>query len=205
MGRLNHQPQSTIFTVGHSNHPLTTFLDLLSAQRIEMLADVRSSPYSRYTAYFGKDGLQQALAGAGIKYLFLGQQLGGRPEGEQFYDAAGYVLYDCLAQSPAFLAGLERLLENAGQYRTALLCSEEDPLSCHRRLLVGRVLGRRGVDVWHIRGDGSLETEGQVTDREWAAAGDADQLTLFDVEEKPAWKSIRSVLVKKRPGSSSTS
>jgi len=192
----------TIWTIGHSNHPLDTFLDLLATHRIEVLVDVRSSPYSRYASHFNKGAIEGALLRRTIKYLFLGDCLGGRAEGEQFYDEQGHVLYDRVADSPAFRGGIDRLLQGAAKFRIALMCGEEDPAECHRRLLVGRVLAGRGVEVTHIRGDGRLQSETQLADEEeFRKTG--GQLTLFDLQETDQWKSTQSVLPKRPPESSS--
>jgi uncharacterized protein (DUF488 family) len=134
--------------------------------------------------------------------LFLGDLLGGRAEGEQFYDDRGHVLYGRLAQSAGFQKGLARLLEGVGTARAALMCGEEDPSGCHRRLLVGRVLRGRGVDVMHIRGDGRVQSEEEVA-REEEFSKTKGQRTLFDMEEADEWKSTQSVLPRKAPASSS--
>ena len=136
-----------IWTIGHSNHPLETFLDLLARHQIEVVVDVRSSPYSRYASQFNREAIRPALRQRAIQYLFLGDLLGGRAEDERFYDDEGRVLYGRLAQSPGFRQGIERLLERRGKSRVAILCGEEDPTDCHRRPLVGRVLQEHGVRV----------------------------------------------------------
>ena len=141
----------TVLTIGHSNHPLGKLLDLLKQHQIEILVDVRSSPHSGYASQFNKEAFQHPLQAEGIRYLFLGNLIGGRPEDEEFYDDDGYVLYDRLAQSPRFQEGITRLMKAIQSCRAALLCSEEDPTNCHRRLLVGRVLREAGVRVLHIR------------------------------------------------------
>jgi len=155
-----------IYTIGHSNHTLDAFLDLLRLHRIEVLIDTRSVPYSRFAPQFNRDALKAAVLGQGMRYGFYGKELGGRPEGDEFYDAQGHVLYSEVAQSPPFQDGLARLIQGAQQYRVALLCSEEDPNVCHRRLLITRVLDGLGVEVAHIRGDGRLESERELQTEE---------------------------------------
>src|SRR5262245_51723499 len=105
---MTSMPRS-IFTIGHSNHPLDTFLALLTQHGIDVLADVRSAPFSRYVPHFNKPNLEQALATTPVKYLYLGQELGGRPEGAEFYDQEGHALYGLVAKAPFFLRGVERL------------------------------------------------------------------------------------------------
>jgi len=194
----------TIWTVGHSNYPIETFLDLLAKHQIAVLVDVRSSPYSRYASQFNRQAVEHSLQARRIKYLFLGDLVGGRAEGDEFYDEAGRVLYAEVARSAGFRQGIERLLRRITRHRVALMCSEEDPAECHRRLLIGRVLAGRGVRVMHIRGDGSVQSEEELAAEEHFKRTKG-QLTLFDIEEPDEWKSTQSVLPKSRPPSSSDS
>jgi uncharacterized protein (DUF488 family) len=154
--------EQTIWTVGHSTHELPVLLSVLRGQEIEVVADVRSQPFSRRNPQFNRERLRGALADAGLRYVFLGAELGGRPPEAEFYDNADHVLYGAVARTERFNSGLERLLDGAGDYRVAILCSEENPARCHRRLLVGRVLVERGVEVAHMRGDGSVLPDEQL-------------------------------------------
>jgi uncharacterized protein (DUF488 family) len=201
----SHPPKAdrTIWTVGHSNHPLEKFLDLLTQHRIAVVVDVRSSPYCRYATQFNKEAIAGSLPARAIKYLFLGDLLGGRAEGQQFYDEQGRVRYDRLAQSAGFRQGIERLLRGLETRRVALMCGEEDPTDCHRRLLVGRVLLQGGVRLLHIRGDGRVQSEEEVA-READFRKTKGQLSLFDLEETDQWKSTQSVLPREAPRRSST-
>ena len=178
----------TVWTVGHSNHPLDRFLGLLRACQIAVVADVRSEPYSRYAQQFSQSPLSRALADAGLSYLFLGRELGGRPPEAELYDAEGHVLYGALAETPRFGEGLSRLCGVACEQRVAMMCSEEDPSQCHRRLLVTRAMlaADPAASVLHIRGDGTVVGE---MDLAHAIQG-ARQLGLF--EEEVTWRSARS-------------
>ena len=133
----------TLFTIGHSNTPLEHFVGLLKQHAIEVLVDVRSAPRSKYVAHFDKESLQNELPGQDIKYLYLGRQLGGRPENEAIYDDQGRALYYQMAESESFLAGIQRLESWLHGFRVAIMCCEEDPEVCHRHLLVGRVMAAR--------------------------------------------------------------
>jgi len=195
----------TVFTVGHSNHTPEVFLDILRLHAIAVVADVRSSPYCGYASHFNKEPIERALEAEGIKYEYLGDAVGGRPQGEEFYDAEGYVLYDRVAGSRRFQQGVNRLLERIRAGRVAVLCGEEDPTNCHRRLLVGRVLAERGVEVVHIRGDGRLQSEKEVADAE-TFRKTKGQMTLFELEDPDQWRSTRSALPREaRPTSSGSS
>ncbi len=177
-----------IWSIGHSNHEMPTFIGLLHGAHIEVVADLRSQPYSRFKPHFNARPLQTSLRDSGINYVFLGEELGGRPPEPEFYDADGHVLYGEVAKSERFLTGLQRLLEGSEKYRVAMLCSEEDPLHCHRRLLVARMLTERAVQVEHIRSDGSITSEAEFLEAEGTAA----QASLFGKEDLP-WRSTRSV------------
>jgi uncharacterized protein (DUF488 family) len=184
----------SIFTIGHSNHSAEKFVGLLKQHGIEVVADVRSQPYSRHAPHFNAKDIEAILWDNGIRRLFLGFELGGRPTAEAFYDADGRVDYARIERSRSFLDGIKQLESSIRDHKTALLCSEEDPVGCHRRLLVGHVLGERGIVVRHIRGDGSVQTEGEAS---------GEQPVLFPDTEVSVRKSIRSVLRRKRhPGSS---
>lgn len=146
-----------IFTVGHSNHSLSGFLDLLTLHNISALADVRSQPVSTYTPHFSRTALEPQLGKVGISYVFLGKQLGGRSSNPACYEQ-GRLQYSRLACEPSFETGIARLKTGAQQFKLAVMCSEKDPLGCHRALLVGRRLHQDGLFVQHIRADGLLES-----------------------------------------------
>jgi uncharacterized protein (DUF488 family) len=146
----------TIFTIGHSVHPLDGFIDLLKDHQIQVLVDVRTSPTSGYSPQFNQASLKDGLTTAGIKYLFLGKELGGRPNGEHPTSLADKMyLYRRVRTSEAFQVGLARMGEGVKTHRIALMCSEEDPEACHRHLLIAPALEDLGLAVVHIRGDGS--------------------------------------------------
>lgn len=156
-----------VFTVGHSNHSLEHFLDLLTQHGVEALVDVRSSPYSRFAPHFKKEDLSSSVEARGIKYLFMGKELGGQPEGDEFYDPDGRVDYARVTRCPAFREGISGLERGVESHRVALLCSEENPEACHRKLLIGRILQKNGMSVRHIRGDGGIQTDHPATSPLW--------------------------------------
>lgn len=153
-----------IYTIGHSNHSLECFIDLLRKHDIQAVADVRSAPYSGWTPQFNRKPLEAGLKKEGIAYVFLGAELGARSDDPSCY-AEGRVRFERLAETAAFKAGVERLLEGAKRYRIALMCAEKDPIVCHRGVLVSRRLAERGARVRHILEDGSLETHEEALSR----------------------------------------
>ncbi len=153
-----------IFTIGYSHHAMEDFLALLAKHRVTALADVRSAPYSRFSAHFNRDVIPAALKSNGIRYVYLGRELGGRPDDPACY-VDGRTCYEKVAQTRIFRDGIARVVKGAAQYRTALMCAEKEPLDCHRTLLVARALTAEGVDVIHILATGELEPQARTMDR----------------------------------------
>jgi len=188
-------PARGIWSIGHSNHALPRFLELLRQAEVDVVADVRSQPFSRFSSHFRRRELRSRLLEAGLGYVFLGDELGGRPSDPELYDAEGHVLYGDVAGTDRFRAGVRRLLEEAASHRVSMLCAEEDPTACHRRLLVARVLGEQGVEVTHVRGDGSTVTESELAARLSVPV----QAPLFEGQGS-AWRSVRPVARRPAPG-----
>lgn len=153
-----------IFTIGHSTHPIEHFLSLLRQQGIERLADVRSTPFSRFNPQFNRAALAQSLAAAGIQYEPMGETLGARSTDPACFEN-GRVSYARLAESAPFKRGIREVLEAAKDQRVAIMCAEREPLDCHRTILVGRVLEREGARVRHILADGAVEEHGRTMER----------------------------------------
>jgi uncharacterized protein (DUF488 family) len=153
-----------IFTIGHSNHPIERFIALLTQHRVEVLADVRSTPASRFNPQYNRKALETSLAANAIRYEFLGAELGARTEDPACYENER-VSYRRLAGTEAFRRGLTRVLTLSQRCRVALMCAEYEPLDCHRTILVGRELTRAGVPFVHILRDGALETSEQADAR----------------------------------------
>lgn len=146
-----------IKTIGHSNHPIDRFVDLLTAAGVEVLVDVRSTPYSRRFPHFGRERLAARLAVAGILYRYEGAALGGKPQ-----DGGNY---ETLAAKPEFAEALDRLAVSAADTTLCLMCAEKEPLDCHRTVLVSRRLAERGLPVEHLLADGRSEKHAAVEER----------------------------------------
>lgn len=173
----------TVFSIGHSQHDLQSFTALLKPFSVDTLVDVRSNPFSRFAPDFSRPKLDEHLPRHGLQYVFLGHELGGRPNDQAYYDEDGHVFYYMLARDEAFLRAITLLEENVDQHVIAIMCSEGKPHDCHRRLLIERVLVERGITMKHIRPSGGL-----FKDHELEA-----QPALFFNTEDTGWKSIRSV------------
>ncbi|MEV7313910.1 DUF488 domain-containing protein [Streptomyces microflavus] len=163
-----------VMTIGHSTHQLPKFLKLLRQSGVTAVADVRSVPASRHTPQFNKRALEKSLRGEGVKYVFLGEELGARTRDSSCY-VDGRVKYHRLAQTQKFLLGVERLERGVRTERIAIMCSEGDPLSCHRTILIARVLSARNVEIRHIHSDGLVETHDSAMERLMAKFGLAQE------------------------------
>jgi len=167
---MNHQcrqrfeAMNTLFTIGHSNHDIMTLVNLLQQHGVQVVADVRSHPFSARLSQFNRPLLEHDLDKSGLKYVFLGRELGARREEHNCY-VEGQARYDLVAKTPAFAEGLRRLLKGLDEYRVVLLCAEKDPLTCHRTILVCRHLRGLGFSIQHIHEDGSLESHEALEER----------------------------------------
>src|SRR4051812_4561403 len=93
----------TVWTLGHVHHPYERYVKLLREHNIAVVIDVRSRPYIRHAPHYNSEALDSALTEQGFQYLYLGEHLGQRPEGERFYDDEGYTLYEEVVKEPWFL------------------------------------------------------------------------------------------------------
>jgi uncharacterized protein (DUF488 family) len=153
----------TLWSIGHSNLSIERFLALLAAHQIMLLADVRTAPYSRHWPHFNREELARSLQAAGIDYIFLGRELGGKPEDAALRGPRGLPDYDAIAATPRYQEGLARLMALGQERRVAFMCSEGDPAHCHRERLVAWSLRAAGWRVAHILSDGSVQGEVQAS------------------------------------------
>ncbi len=144
-----------LYTIGHSNHTIKAFINLVKSHEIKAVVDVRSAPYSHYCPQFNKDNLTTNLQVANIEYIFLGRELGARPDDKSCYEN-GRVNFQLIANRKEFKQGLERLLMESSKHRIAIMCEEKDPLRCHRTFLICRHI-RDNFHIKHIMAYGSVE------------------------------------------------
>jgi uncharacterized protein (DUF488 family) len=144
---------------------LIRLVELLRAASVTAIADVRSQPFSQRYPHFNRPELQRGLADHDIAYAFLGGELGGRPRDSKLYDGEGRVNYERVRQTSAFRKGLDRLGQALDSFTVSLLCSEEDPLVCHRGLMIAPALVEQKISPSHLRADGSVETTEELEKR----------------------------------------
>jgi uncharacterized protein (DUF488 family) len=185
-------------TIGHSHHELPRLVELLEAADVNAVADVRSHPYSRRLPQFNRPDLEAGLRSHGIVYVFLGDLLGGRPAQPDLYDDTGRVDYWRVRAEEFFRHGLDRLTRAQEKYKVAMLCAEEDPLDCHRGLMIAPALVERGLAPIHLRGDGSRETNAAMEERLLAVTGLEGLFTRIDEERRVALKEAYRVMARKK-------
>lgn len=164
----------TFWTIGHSAAELDDLFRLLTAQGVQVLADVRSSPYSQHAPQSNRELLEPAARRHGLQHVFLGAELGGRPDDPALFLPSGKPDYDKMERTQAYQRGVAALEQLARQQRVCIMCSEEDPARCHRGLLVSETLVRAGHEVLHLRHDGAVETHAAMVKRRTGG-----QLALF--------------------------
>jgi uncharacterized protein (DUF488 family) len=165
-----------LFSVGHSNQELSQFMALLRGPGVNAVADVRTSPYSRRLPRFNRAALERELKQIGIAYVYLGDLLGGRPRERDLYDEAGCVDYERIRTTAPFRRGLERLWRGLERHAVALMCCEDDPLDCHRGLLITPAVKEEGRSPLHLRKDGTVETTEAMERRLLRETGTAGQV-----------------------------
>lgn len=173
----------SILTVGHSNHSWDHFRQLLQLHGVTGVADVRSAPFSRHSPHFDRDNLKSSLRNIGIVYSFLGSELGGRPRNPNLY-CEGVADYEQMSETSEFKNGIARVVEGAQKYRIALLCSEHDPLTCHRCLLVARRLAEKNFEIEHILADRTLLSQEALENRLLKIADGGQDSDFFSSREE---------------------
>lgn len=154
----NERSPVVVYSIGHSNHDAETFLALLAQHEVRTVIDVRSAPFSRHVPHFNRQSLDRLLEDAAMRYVWLGDLLGGRPEDPECYGENGVLDVTYVASQSWHHEGIATVLDNAATGTTVMLCSEEDPRRCHRHRLLEPSLCNLGATVLHIRRDGTLET-----------------------------------------------
>jgi uncharacterized protein (DUF488 family) len=153
-----------IFTIGHSNLDISDFINLLLANKIELVVDVRSAPYSKLYPHFNRNPLEVSLTKNSIKYIFLGDSVGGRSNNIKDY-SKGRVMYKKIAEKKEYISSINTIIQNSSKYKIVLMCSEKEPLECHRTLLISRSIETHMVKILHIHREGQIESQSEAIQR----------------------------------------
>ena len=155
-----------IYTIGYGSRSIEEFIEVLQHHKIAYLIDVRSTPYSRYKPEFSKEALAAELQRHGIRYVFMGDTLGGHPDDEDCYDENGQVDYEKVKDTESYQSGIERVQTAFAQQQcVALMCSEGKPEQCHRSKLIGASLDEQDISLIHIDENNEQQTQEKVIER----------------------------------------
>lgn len=176
--------ESTLYTIGHSNHEIDHFVNLLKMNGINVVVDVRSTPYSQYTTQFNQNEIKKALKDNGIGYIHMGEEFGARREDRSLYDEDGKLSFELTKKTDAFRNGIRRVEDGLEKgYRIAFMCTEKHPEDCHRCILVGKAFSDMGYDVENILEDGNTMSQNEIdkilVDKYFP---DRNQISLFTMD-----------------------
>lgn len=156
-----------VYTIGHSNYTIEKLIDMLNKFNIHCVVDIRGIPYSKYNIQFNKETIKYLLIKAGFKYLYMGEEFGAnRLLGKESYNNEGFADFDKVIKEESFKEGIERLKVGCNKgYKIVLLGAMQDPLRCHRSILLGRELINNGFEVKHILDDYSVINQEEIERR----------------------------------------
>lgn len=158
--------KNVLYTIGHSQHELEYFVKMLNEYDINYLLDVRSIPYSQFAANYNREHIKAVLNNVGIKYIYMGSYFGARPDDEDLFTKEGYLDFEKARKCDRFKAGVENVIKGIREGNSiSLMCTEKDPIECHRAIMVARTFYELEVEVQHILGDGSLQSHDVLEQR----------------------------------------
>lgn len=183
-------------TIGYGNNGLEQIVQKIKELRVNCIVDVRARPYSKFNISFNKEELRARLSEEKISYFWLGSKLGGRYDKISLCDNLGRVDYEKVANYERFKEGITELLNIMQRYNVCVLCSEKDPLKCHRFLLISHYL--KEYNIYHIMPDFTLLSNHALEERLFKLNGDQRQLSMFseDNEESFETKAYRTQSLK---------
>ena len=152
-----------IYTIGHSNYTIERLIDMLRHYNINCVVDIRGTPYSKYNVQFDKETIRYTLSKAGFIYIYMAKELAAKRINKESYNEEGYSDFEKVIKEKEFLEGIERLKNGCNKgYKIALLGAMQEPIRCHRSILVGRALRENGFNVKHILDDYSIASQEDI-------------------------------------------
>jgi uncharacterized protein (DUF488 family) len=174
----------TLLSIGHSQHQVGYFIDLLKSHDVNYVLDVRSTPYSQFATSYNRENIKKILKNNGIEYAFMGEFFGARPKDSSLYSLKGYLDFEKVENSSRFKKGFDNVVKGVKQgYRIAFMCTEKDPIECHRTILVSYAFYKVGYSIEHIMPDNTIQTQQDINERLLDMYyPDRNQFSLFESE-----------------------
>ena len=152
-----------IYTIGHSNYTIERLIDMLRHYNINCVVDIRGTPYSKYNVQFDKETIRYTLSKAGFIYIYMAKELAAKRINKESYNEEGYSDFEKVIKEKEFLEGIERLKNGCNKgYNIVLLGAMQEPIRCHRSILVGKALRKCGFNVKHILDDYSTASQEDI-------------------------------------------
>ena len=152
-----------IYTIGHSNYTVERLIDMLRHYNINCVVDIRGTPYSKYNVQFDKETIRYTLSKAGFIYIYMAKELAAKRINKESYNEEGYSDFEKVIKEKEFLEGIERLKNGCNKgYNIVLLGAMQEPIRCHRSILVGKALRKCGFNVKHILDDYSTASQDDI-------------------------------------------
>lgn len=155
-----------IYTIGHSNYSVDRLIEMLRFHNINCVVDIRGTPYSKYNVQFNKETIRQTLTNKGFIYIYMGKEFAVQREDRSSYTKEGYADFEKAVNDDDFLSGVERLKVGCSKgYRIVLMGAMQDPINCHRAILLGRALREKGFNIKHILHENTIATQEELEER----------------------------------------
>ena len=152
-----------IYTIGHSNYSVEKLIDMLKFYDINCVVDIRGTPYSKYNIQFDKETIKYTLTHSGFIYIYMAKELAAKRINKQSYNSEGYSDFEKVIHEDDFINGIKRLKVGCEKgYKIALLGAMQEPIRCHRSILVGRALRDYAFNVKHILDDYSIASQEDI-------------------------------------------
>ncbi|WP_092921599.1 DUF488 domain-containing protein [Romboutsia hominis] len=169
-----------VFAIGHSNYPIEKLIDILNQYNINCVVDIRETPYSRYNIQYNREDFCKTLRKEGFIYIYMGKEFGARRGSKESYNREGFADFEKVSKEDIFKKGIERIKDGCKKgYKIALLGAMQDPIRCHRSILVGRRLNENGINVKYILHEGDVaeqeDIENQLLDKYFS---ERNQITI---------------------------
>lgn len=152
-----------IFTIGHSNYPYEKFIRMIKKYDINCVVDIRETPYSKYNIQYNREAFKESLKKDNIAYIYMGNEFGAKRQTKESYNEEGYADFTKVIKEDIFLKGVERLKKGIEMgYKIVLLAAMQDPIRCHRSIMLGRYLNQNGFNIKYILHEGNLGNQNDI-------------------------------------------